>query len=64
MSNDPIFENSPQSSADQPAKLHVEDGWVFRERPGSPVECVRRADNGETDSMTQPNQVRHDYPST
>jgi hypothetical protein len=21
----------------------LEDGWIFRERPGVPVECVRRA---------------------
>lgn len=45
-------------------ELVEEDGWLFRERPGVPVEIVRRAaDKRGADTMTPPNQIRHDYPS-
>ncbi len=43
--------------------LLEEDGWIFRERPGVPVECVRRSRDASLAGMTQPNQIRHNYPS-
>jgi len=45
------------------AKFHEEDGWIFRERPGVPVECLHRAGQGRIVEMTPPNQIRHNYPS-
>jgi hypothetical protein len=33
------------------------------ERPGLPIECVRRAAEGQIVEMTPPNQTRHSYPS-
>jgi len=43
--------------------LREEDGWLFRERPGIPVECVGRATKPQGAEMTPPNQIRHNYPS-
>jgi hypothetical protein len=45
-------------------ELLEEDGWLFRERPGNPVECVRRASEemrGDPSPLYHP---RHNYPST
>ncbi len=44
---------------DNEIKFINEDGWVFREQPGKSVECVQRSE-----TPSQPNLVRHDYPST
>ena len=51
-----------KSSVAEP-KLREEDGWIFRERPGMPVQCIHRAEEVQADDMTQPNEVRHNYPS-
>ena len=45
------------------ASLLEEDGWIFRERPGLPVECFRIAPAGPNADLAPPNQIRHDYPS-
>ena len=43
--------------------LLEEDGWIFRERPGVPVECVGRAEDERIGDMTQPNQIRTTTPA-
>jgi hypothetical protein len=44
--------------------LVEEDGWLFRERPGIPVECVRRA-TGDLQGEPRPlYQSRQNYPNT
>jgi hypothetical protein len=52
------------ASSEIASDLLEEDGWLFRERPGIPVECVRRAPadlRGDSSPLYHP---RHDYPST
>jgi hypothetical protein len=61
MSIDPKIERPKLVSVG--ANLREEDGWIFRERPGLPIECVRRAAEGQIVEMTPPNQTRHSYPS-
>ena len=63
-------ETRPSQKADEAVttqgpevKLIAEDGWVFIERPGKGIECVRRFDAAELEVSSQPNLVRHRYPS-
>ncbi len=44
-------------------KLIAEDGWIFVERPGLGVKCIRRYDAMEAATLQQPYAPRHDYPS-
>jgi len=37
----------------------AEDGWVFIERPGKGVECVRRYDSSELETALQPDFIPH-----
>jgi hypothetical protein len=51
------------ASNDIAPDLLEEDGWLFRERPGIPVECVGRAPaelRGDSGPLYHP---RHSYPS-
>jgi hypothetical protein len=41
--------------------LFAEDGWIFRERPGKGVECIRRDDEAQVGSVTRLNAVRNRY---
>jgi hypothetical protein len=64
MTAKPKTEKTKLVSIERTSGLLEEDGWLFRERPGIPVECVRRApDNlrAETIPLYHP---RHHYPST
>ncbi len=45
-------------------KLFAEDGWIFSQQPGKGVECLRRYDESMLSMLSQPNEVRHNYPST
>lgn len=54
-------EKAKAASSISQEDLREEDGWLFRERPGIPVECVGRAK--AQIEMTPPNQIRHNYPS-
>ncbi len=57
-------EKTKLASIDTASDLLEEDGWLFRERPGIPVECVRRAPEslrGEPGPQYTP---RRNYPST
>ena len=63
MPTDSKTENAKAASIGENAKFHEEDGWIFRERPGVPVECLHRADEERGIPMTPPNQIRHNYPS-
>ena len=56
-------ENTQAASKAGDTKFHEEDGWIFRERPGIPVECIRRTGEERAAPMTPPNQIRHNYPS-
>ena len=33
--------------ADRDTVVYVEDGWIFRVKPGAPIECVRVAKGAE-----------------
>jgi hypothetical protein len=44
--------------------LLEEDGWIFRERPGVPVECVGRAVEGPSADAKPLYHSRNNYPST
>jgi hypothetical protein len=63
MSNDSKAEKSKPAFINPGSELWEEDGWLFRERPGVPVEIVRRAAEKPAGDMTPPNQNRHNYPS-
>ncbi len=63
MSNNSKTEKAKAASIGNDAKFHEEDGWIFRERPGVPVECLHRAGEERIAPMTPPNQIRHNYPS-
>ena len=57
-------EKAKLASIDPASDLLEEDGWLFRERPGIPVECVRRAPmdvRGESSPLYTP---RQNYPNT
>jgi hypothetical protein len=45
------------------ADIIAEDGWIFVERPGERVKCVRRYIPQEDSELSQPNLARHYYPS-
>jgi hypothetical protein len=51
---------SPAKGAPE-GNLFAEDGWIFRERPGKGVECIRRDDEAQTGSVTISNPVRNRY---
>jgi hypothetical protein len=42
----------------------AEDGWLFIERPGQGFQCLRRYDQTEAATLTQPYTGRNNYPST
>jgi len=44
--------------------LFAEDGWIFSQQPGKGVECLRRYDESMLGMLSQPNEARHNYPST
>jgi hypothetical protein len=44
------------------SKLYEEDGWVFRVKPGVPIECRRDGDDTQPE-VSPPNHARHNYPS-
>jgi hypothetical protein len=65
-----VIEVFPPQNTDELAKprasevnLFAEDGWVFIERPGKGIQCVRRYDAADLDDLLQPNRVRQSYPS-
>jgi hypothetical protein len=62
MSIDPKIEKPKGLSAG--TNLREEDGWIFRERPGLPIECVRRPAEGQIVEMKAPSLARHSYPGT
>jgi hypothetical protein len=41
--------------------LFAEDGWIFRERPGKGVECIRRDDEAQRGGVTRSNPVQSRY---
>ena len=55
-SNDPL-KHATRSNAyrggqatrlsDRDTAVYVEDGWIFRVKPGAPIECVREAGRPE-----------------
>jgi hypothetical protein len=62
MSIDPKIEKLKVVSAG--TSLREEDGWIFRERAGLPIECVRRPAEGQIAEMAAPSPARHSYLST
>jgi hypothetical protein len=48
------------SLSDRDAAVYVEDGWIFRVKPGTPIECVR--DTSGVD-LSAPGAVRHPHPA-
>lgn len=48
----------PSEDAASHTKLHEEDGWIFSERPGIGVTCLRRSGD-----LPQPYISQHNYPS-
>ncbi len=65
-----IAENFSAQIHDEPGTLRgagvtfvAEDGWVFIERPGQGIKCVRRYNAQDIDAPTQPNRARHGYPN-
>jgi hypothetical protein len=63
-----IAENFPSQIQDEPGTLRsagvtfiAEDGWVFIERPGQGIKCVRRYNAPDIDAPAQPNRARHSH---
>jgi hypothetical protein len=59
------LEITSQTAAEIPSgsKLFAEDGGIFSQQPGKGVECLRRYDESMLGMLSQPNEVRHNYPS-
>jgi hypothetical protein len=34
--------------SDRDTAVYVEDGWIFRVKPGAPIECMRATSRAET----------------
>lgn len=61
-----IAENFSPQIHDEPVGLRSagatfisEDGWVFIERPGQGIKCVRRYNAPDIDASVQPDRVPH-----
>jgi hypothetical protein len=39
--------------SDRDTTVYVEDGWIFRVKPGAPIECVRATGRTETPSQVE-----------
>jgi hypothetical protein len=37
--------------SDRDTAVYVEDGWIFRVKPGAPIECVRETSRTELRSL-------------
>jgi len=55
--------DGPATSFAPEVNYIAEDGWVFIERPGKRVECVRRYDSTELEISSQPDFIPHRSPN-